>query len=971
MATRAHVFNPVLVVLAVLILLPGAPTPAVPAVPDHAPATLAQAQMAPASLATQDDAATQARLERAFGQLPLYFVLNQGQMDERVAYYIQGSDKVIYFTAEGVTFTLTDRGRIGKSANQQISESADRRSSFRFPQQVEDSEAEAGEMRRWTVRLEFVGANPDVRPVGEEQQEAVISYFKGQPDEWRTGLPTYSRIVYRDLWPGIDLVYYGTVDRLKYEFIVQPGADPGQIRLAYRGATGVALNGAGQLEVETPIGGFADDSPVAYQEIGGQRVAVDVAYQLANDAVTDDESQPTGSPLAIRHARLYGFSVGPYDPSHRLVLDPAVLVYCGYIGGSDVDSGRGIAVDGAGNAYVVGYTWSTEADGFPVTVGPDLTYNGGYWDAFVAKVNAAGTALVYCGYIGGSDHDYGWGIAVDGVGNAYVVGRTASSQSGGFPVTVGPDLTYNGGEYDAFVAKVNAPGTALVYCGYIGGSGLDEGRGIAVDGAGNAYVVGYTTSSEAQGFPLAVGPDLTHNGSHDAFVAKVNAAGTGLVYAGYIGGSDVDQGSGIAVDGAGNAYVVGNTWSTEADGFPVTVGPDLTYNGGYYDAFVAKVNAAGTALVYCGYIGGSDHDYGWGIAVDGVGNAYVAGATASGEGGGFPVTVGPDLTYNDGEYDAFVAKVNPAGTALVYCGYIGGYDSDGGTGIAIDSAGNAYVVGRSASSEAQGFPVTVGPDLTYNGGESDAFVAKVNAAGTALAYCGYIGGSGGDWGSGIAVDGAGNAYVVGGTASGEAGGFPVTVGPDLTYNGGSWDAFVAKVATTYFISGRVTDAGSNPITDVLVLADAGLNATTNASGYYTLTAILTGAYTLTPTLSGASFWPVTRTVTITSADVSGQDFTGVIAPTGVIVTGPLTGTVGTFYAFTAAIRPVTTTMPITYTWAPEPVVGQGTAVAAYWWTWPGTQTLTVTVTNAGGAVMATHAIELKSLVFLPLVLRRQ
>jgi len=796
MAIRAQVFSPTMMVLVVLTLLLGAPAPAVLAVPDHAPVTAAQAEMTPASLATQGEAATRARLEQAFGHLPLYFVENQGQMDERVAYYIQGSDKTIYFTPEGVTFALTEgtqmanrRSQIGKSANRQISKSANRHSPFRYPQQVGDSDIEGGAVRRWTVKLDFVGANPDVRPVGEEQQEAVISYFKGQPDEWRTGLPTYSRLVYRDLWPGIDLVYYGTVDRLKYEFIVHPGADPGQIRLAYRGATGVAVNAAGQLEVGTPIGGFADDSPVAYQEIDGQRVAVDMAYQLAND-----ESQPGGSPLAIGHAQFYGFSVGPYDRTHPLVIDPVVLVYCGYIGGSAWDAGGGIAVDGAGNAYVVGTTGSSAADGFPVRVGPDLTYNGvGVLggDVFVAKVNAAGTALAYCGYIGGSDGDEGRGIAVDGAGNAYVVGQTESSEAEGFPVTVGPDLTYNGGDNDAFVAKVNAAGTALAYCGYIGGSDYDWGNGIAVDGAGNAYVVGSTYSTEAEGFPVTVGPDLTHNGGDsDAFVAKVSAAGKGLVYAGYIGGSDWDGSSDIAVDGAGNAYVVGSAYSTAAGGFPVTVGPDLTYNG-YSDAYVAKVNAAGTGLVYAGYIGGSDSDGGSGIAVDGAGNAYVVGGTTSSAAEGFPVTVGPDLTHN-GDSDAFVAKVSAAGTGLVYAGYIGGSNEDNGNDIAVDGAGNACVVGYTDSSEAEGFPVTVGPDLTYNGGYGDVFVAKVNAAGTALAYCGYIGGSDEEHGSGIAVDGAGSAYVVGRTYSSEAQGFPVTAGPDLTHNGGD-DAFVAKV----------------------------------------------------------------------------------------------------------------------------------------------------------------------------------
>jgi len=793
MATHAKVFSSVIVVLVVLTLMP-APTPFLPAVPDHAPATAAQAQMAPAPLATQDEAATQVRLEQAFGHLPLYFVENQGQMDERVSYYVRGSDKMIYFTAEGLTFVLSEGTQIANGKSQR-GKSADRDSPFRYPQQVGDSGIEAGALQRWAVKLEFIGTKAGVRPVGEEQQEAVISYFKGQPEEWRTGLPTYSRIVYRDLWPGIDLAYYGTVDRLKYEFIVHPGADPGQIRLAYRGAAGVAVNAAGQLEVETPMGGFADDVPVAYQEIDGQRVDVPVEY-----ALNPFDPLPVYSRAESDDSALYTFHLGPYDRSHPLVIDPVVLVYCGYIGGSGSDSGERIAVDEAGNAYAVGYTASSEALEFPVTVGPDLTHNGSS-DAFVAKINAAGTELVYAGYIGGSGEDYGSGIAVDRTGNVYVVGSTRSGEAEGFPVTAGPDLTYNGGDWDAFVAKVNAAGTALAYCGYIGGSSWEYGYGIAVDRTGNAYVVGGTTSSEAAGFPVTVGPDLAYNGGDeyggDAFVAKVNAAGTALAYCGYIGGSSWEYGDGIAVDRTGNAYVVGSTRSGEAEGFPVMAGPDLTYNGSDLyggDAFVAKVNAAGTALVYCGYIGGSDRDWGCGIAVDGAGNAYVVGYTWSDEADGFPVTVGPDLTYNGYVCDAFVAKVNAGGTALAYCGYIGGSRWDHGLDIAIDGAGNAYVVGETGSTEAGRFPVTVGPDLTYNGGYSDAYVAKVNAAGTALTYCGYIGGSDTDQGSGIAVDGAGNTYITGYTFSTEAT-FPVMVGPDLTYNGGEnpGDAFAAKV----------------------------------------------------------------------------------------------------------------------------------------------------------------------------------
>ena len=392
----------------------------------------------------------------------------------------------------------------------------------------------------------------------------------------------------------------------------------------------------------------------------------------------------------------------------------SILVYAGYIGGNSIDEGHGIAVDSEGNAYVTGATLSTQAT-FPEKVGPDLTHNGSR-DAFVAKINAAGTDLVYAGYIGGNAIEEGHGIAVDSAGNAYVTGQTGSTQAT-FPEKVGPDLT-NGGNRDAFVAKINAAGTGLVYAGYIGGNGIDDGHGIAVDGAGNAYVTGATTSTQAT-FPEKVGPDLTYNSGGDAFVAKVNAAGTGLVYAGYIGGSMGDEGRGIAVDSAGNAYVSGWAESNEAT-FPEKVGPDLTYNSGR-DAFVAKVNAAGTGLVYAGYIGGNSIEEGHGIAVDSAGNAYVTGATASTQ-ATFPEKVGPDLTHNSGR-DAFVVKVNAAGTGLDYAGYIGGNGHDDGHGIDVDGAGNAYVTGETSSTQAT-FPEKVGPDLTHNG-NSDAFVAKV------------------------------------------------------------------------------------------------------------------------------------------------------------------------------------------------------------------------------------------------------
>jgi hypothetical protein len=597
-----------------------------------------------------------------------------------------------------------------------------------------------------------------------------ISYFKGSPEEWRTEMPTYSRIVYPSLWEGIDLVYSGTTNRLKYEFVAQPGADPARIRLSYRGAT-VGVNQAGQLEVSTPAGGFYDDAPIAYQEVEGRRQPVEVSFTLDQASWSSaEQSYP------------FGFHLGIYDHSLPLVIDPAVIVYCGFIGGSSDDGGYGISVDSAGTAYITGNTSSTEAT-FPEAVGPDTNFNGSL-DAFVAKVKADGTGLVYASYIGGDSFDTGYGIAVDSTGNAYVTGWTMSTETT-FPVIVVPDPSHNGGQ-DAFVAKVNPDGTGLVYAGFIGGGGYDWGNGIAVDATGNAYIAGETDSTEAT-FPKIVGPDLTYNGNDDAFVVKVNADGMSLAYAGYIGGNGSEYGNGIAVDTVGNAYITGYTTSTEAS-FPVSVGPDHTYNGGS-DAFVVEVNATGIWLVYAGYIGGSSDDKGYGIAMDTSGNAYVAGLTYSTE-ASFPETVGPDLTHNGG-IDAFVAKVNATGAGLVYAGYIGGSSDDKGNAIAVDTAGNAYVTGGTYSTE-ETFPEIVGPDLTHNSG-SDAFVAKVNTNGATLVYAGYIGGSGDEEGCGIAVDTAGNAYITGETQSTEAT-FPETVGPDLAHNGSN-DAFVVLVST--------------------------------------------------------------------------------------------------------------------------------------------------------------------------------
>jgi len=747
---------------------------------------------------SQVEASRTATTNNNFGQLPLYFVENRGQTDTRVAYYVLGGTTQVLFADDGVSFILRqpEASKSEVMPTGSLSKDTIPISSRLSPGGYSTDNAPTSRGRatdpghQWVVKLDFVGANP-VQPVGAGKTTAVISYFTGSPDQWQTGLPTYAQIVYRDLWHGIDLTYYGQAGQLKYDFVVHPGADPNQIQLRYRGVDNVSINAIGQMVVNTPLGGFMDKAPVAWQAAKGKRTPVTATYALVADSLAEQDPRFPASRERGGTAEgvTFSFAVGAYDRSELLVIDPAVLIYCGYIGGLGHDEGTGITVDGYGNTYVTGSTWSAQ-DSFPVTVGPDLTYNSG-WDAFVAKVSHSGDALVYAGYIGGALDDYGLDIAVDGAGNAYVTGETWSAQDS-FPVIGGPDLSQNG-YTDAFVAKVSASGASLVYAGYIGGGVYDSGYGIAVDGSGNAYISGATGSDQTT-FPVTGGPDLTFNGVEDAFVAKVNTSGVALVYAGYIGGSGWEWGQSITLDSAGNAYISGTT-SSNQDSFPVTVGPDLTFNGNY-DVFVAEVSAAGAALIYAGYIGGSGDDKGWGIAVDGSGNAYITGETASTQ-NSFPVTIGPDLTYNGGEKDAFVAKVSATGAALVYAGYIGGVGGDFGYDIAVDGVDNAYVVGFTSSDQTT-FPVTHGPDSTYNGGGNDTFVAKVNASGAALIYAGYIGGSGTDYGIGIAVDGAGNAYVTGTTNSTQDS-FPVNGGPDLTYNGGLWDAFVAEVSIVPWI----------------------------------------------------------------------------------------------------------------------------------------------------------------------------
>lgn len=682
-------------------------------------------------------------------------------MSEQVDFYIQGSDKIIYFNGGGITFSISEMEPIGAIEKERLN----REPLAVFRRRMLDQEKEKSNADpRWVVKLDFVHANL-VKPMGKEITQATISYFHGSPQNWHTDLPTYEKIHYKNLWTGIDLVYNGTAKQLKYEFLLQPGADPSNITLAYRGAD-ISLDSTGNLMIETPTSAFQDDAPIAFQVVDGRKFPVKVSYKILPE-------------------NNYTFDLGHYDPNLPLVIDPAILVSCGFLGGDGYDFAFGVDVDREGNTYIAGVTTSNQT-AFPEVVGPDLTHNGGM-DAFVAKVKSDGSGLDYAGYIGGAWDDYVASIAVDSSGNAYLIGDTESDETS-FPIKIGPDLTYNG-EKDAFIAKVEPDGGGLVYAGYIGGADEDRGWDIALDSSGYAFITGETASSQVT-FPILSGPDLSHNGNKDAFIAKVKEDGSGFDYSGYIGGDLNDFGRAITVNEDGSAYITGLTVSTQAT-FPVAVGPDLTFNGDV-DVFIARVLSDGSGLNYCGYIGGDGQEESWAIALDTYGSAYISGYTESDQ-ATFPVIIGPDLTYN-GEYDAFVAKIAPDGSNLTYAGYIGGQNEDYGLGIDIDETGIAYLTGYTYSSQSS-FPVLGGPDLTHNG-KADAFITRVSADGSGLLNSGFIGGNLDDYAYDIALSSTNHAYVVGGTLSTEYD-FPVLGGPDLTHNG-DYDAFITRIFYSNF-----------------------------------------------------------------------------------------------------------------------------------------------------------------------------
>ncbi len=662
--------------------------------------------------------------------IPLSFQPNQGQSAPEVRFLAKCS---------GYNLFLTDNEAV---------------LSLRRP--AENPDGKTDRLPQDVIRLKLVATNQKPKVLGTDKLSGKVNYLIGNaPEKWHKNIPTYGKVKYSNVYPGIDMILYGGGGQLEYDFVVTPGTDPSVIALDFEGIGDLKLDEKGNLELSAGSEQLTMHKPFVYQETDGATKEIEGSYVL-------------------KGKNQIGFQLGKYDESKPLVIDPVLtLNYSTYLGGTADEESYSIAIDFSGCAYVTGKTYSAN---FPVQ-GAIQSSNAGITDVFITKLNTDGSALVYSTYLGGAGSDDGRGIAVDSTGCAYVTGSTSSLN---FP-TQGAFQSSKAGSSDVFVTKLNTDGSALVYSTYLGGTSSDYGSGIAVDSSGCAYVTGSTSSSN---FPTQGAIQPSYSGNYDAFVTKLNTDGSALVYSTYLGGTSYDDGYGIAVDSSGCAYVTGDTSSED---FPTEGAIQPSYSGNY-DAFVTKLNTDGSALVYSTYLGGTSVDYGYGIAVDPSGCAYVTGNTNSED---FP-TQGAIQSSNAGSSDVFITKLNTDGSALVYSTYLGGASHDYGRGIAVDSSGCAYVTGYTYS---ENFP-TQGAIQSSNAGISDVFVTKLNTDGSALVYSTYLGGTSSDYGSGIAVDSGGRAYVTGYTGSEN---FP-TKGAFQSSKAGAGDAFIFKLTTGNAVS---------------------------------------------------------------------------------------------------------------------------------------------------------------------------
>lgn len=634
------------------------------------------------------------------------FERNLGQADPSVKYISRGRGYQVLLTESDVLLRLT-----AGEPNLKARISPDDRRPATTDQSTSD------------IRLRFEGAGRAPRIVSREPLPGRSNYFVGNdPSKWIADIPTFSRVEYRGVYPGVDLAFYGTQKALEYDFIAAPGADTGVISVAFDGVEGIEVGDNGDLMLMTGGRTVYQRRPVVYQDIGGERRTVEARY-------------------VRKSAKSIGFELGGYDRTRALVIDP-VIEYSTFLGGTGDDIGQGIAVDAVGNAYVIGVTSSTDF----VTSQSLQNVHGGGLDVFVTRLSADGSTIQFSTYLGGSGNDVGNGIALDVTGAIYLTGNTTSTDF----ITSNPVQSTNRGASDAFIVKLNPAGTQLLYSTYLGSSGDDVGNGIAVDATGNAVVTGYTSAGD---FNTSSPLQPSYRGDFDAFVTKINPTGTALVYSTYLGGASGDIASSVAIDQAGQAIVTGFTSSTDFN----TLNPVQASSKGGLEGFVSKIAADGSALIYSTYFGGSDDDRGNSVAVDALGRAYITGATSSQD---LPV-VNPIQNQLKGVSDVFVAVLGAQGSAVEYSTYLGGAGIDSGRGIAVNGAGDMFLTGETSSTD---YPLK-NPLQAANIGGVEVFVTRIKAGGAELVYSTYLGGGRTDSGYGLAIDGGGNAYVTGSTDS--------------------------------------------------------------------------------------------------------------------------------------------------------------------------------------------------------------
>jgi hypothetical protein len=673
--------------------------------------------------------------------LPLSFEENRGQADSTVKFLARSGGYSVVFRNREADFLLTKRvadGTRGVSGTL-----------------VAHSDPTIADV----LRMRFLGANPSPAISGADRLPGIVNYFLGNdPSKWRTNVPTFHVVRYSDIYPGTELLYYGSGQQMEFDFRLAPGTDPCKVRIQFAGASKLAIDADGNLIIAARGGSVGFHKPIVYQPTPeGGRKPVQAAFLLAADDV-------------VR------FQVGRYDHSRPLIIDP-ILNYSTYFGSAS--SVTGVAVNSAGEAYVTGSagTLPTTSGGFQ-TQNPDTAQS--FVSAYVAKFNSTGTALIYCTYVDGSNYSDALAIALDSEGDAYITGGTNSAD---FPVTQGAfETTSNNPGGTGFVTELNSTGSALVYSTFLGGSALSTLTAITVDTNGNAYVTGSTSSTD---FPTTAGSfQQTGLASGTGIVSKLNSTGSALVFSTYLGGSMGAAPAAIAVDGSGSAYVGG---ITESSDFPTTPGAYQTvFGGARVDGFLAKLNPIGTGLIYATYLGGSAVNAITeinAVALDSSENAYVTGNT---DADNFPATAGAFQSAGIAGVICFVTKFNSSGSALVYSALLGSsvdaYVANQGAGIAVDPAGDAIVVGTTSGAP---LPVTTGALETINlafqySGEEGSFVTKLNPAGSSLLYSTVFSGSGdtsgeecGDCADAVAIDPSDNVYVGGITSSID---FPTTLG---------------------------------------------------------------------------------------------------------------------------------------------------------------------------------------------------